>query len=200
VAQPQRGQLRQPAAADLTIWQCIMPTLSQRLGYFPSESRAAILPRCRNDYPLPIPINIDGFHGLREEKIGSKISQKISFSPVFLPANVLSSLSLPLLFQPLKTPQKHSSPPKDGVSASPRTQILTGDRHSHREVFPLLSADSLLLHLFLSSSATSSQHCHHSYPDFSFLLNIFLKVFKKINENSNKNLKLGQTRFDWKQC
>jgi len=102
--------------------------------------------------------------------MGSKISQKISFSPVFLPANVLSSLSLPAASSALEDPHRNiPSPPTDDVSTSPRTQILTGDRHSHRKVFPLLSADSLLLHLFLSSPTTSSQHCHHffhhSYPD-----------------------------------
>ena len=41
---------------------------------------------------------------MREEKIGSKISQKISFSPVFLPANVLSSLSLPAASSALGDP------------------------------------------------------------------------------------------------
>jgi len=29
----------------------------QWLGSFPSKSRAEILPRCRRDYPLPLPIN-----------------------------------------------------------------------------------------------------------------------------------------------
>ena len=59
-----------------------MPTLNQRLGSFPTESRAAIFPQCRQDYPLPPPINRGGFQGLKEEKIGSKVSQKISIFSV----------------------------------------------------------------------------------------------------------------------
>jgi len=60
-------------------------------------------------------------------------------------------------------PPPASPPPTEGVSASPRTQILTGDRGSHREVFPLPFADFCLLLLLLSSSATGSQHCHHFF-------------------------------------
>jgi len=148
MAPPQRGQLRQPAASDLTIWRCTMPTLSQRLGSFPSESRAEIFIQCIQDFPLPLPINIGGFHGLMEDKIGSKISQKISFSPVFLPANVLSSLSLSAryFFSPWRPHRNIPPPPTGDVSASPWTQILTS------EVFPLPAADFLLLLLLLSSS------------------------------------------------
>jgi len=51
-----------------------MPTLRQQLGSLSTELMAEILPRCRRDYPLPPPINRGGFHGLREEKIGSKVS------------------------------------------------------------------------------------------------------------------------------
>jgi len=161
-----------------------MPTLSQRLGSFPTESRAEILPQCRRNYPLPPPINRGWCYGLREEKIESKISQKTSFSPVFLPANVLSLLSLSLpccFFSPWRPHRNLPPPPTDGVSASPRTRILTGDRHSYREVFLQFSADSLLLHLFLSSSAQAANtatdlhlhlhnriyhhHCHQ--PSFS---------------------------------
>jgi len=143
-----------------------MTTLSQRMQSFLAESRAEILPRCRRDYPLSPAINKGWFYGMREEKSGSKISQKISFSPVFLPANVLSSLSLSrCFFSPWRPHRNIPPPPKDGVSASLRTQILTGDRHSHHEVFSLLSANSLLLHLFLSSFATSGQHYHHSSPE-----------------------------------
>jgi len=58
-----------------------MPTLRQRLGSFPSESRTEILLWCRRDYSRPPPINRGGSHGLREEKIGSKVSQKTSLPP-----------------------------------------------------------------------------------------------------------------------
>jgi len=66
----------------LHIWQLMMPTLNQRLGSFPTESRAEIFPQCRQDYPLPPPINRGGFQGLKEEKIRSKVSQKISIFSV----------------------------------------------------------------------------------------------------------------------
>jgi len=61
-----------------------MPILSQRLGSFPFESRAEIFLYFRQDFPLPPPINRGGFDSLREEKIGSKISQKTSHFPCFL--------------------------------------------------------------------------------------------------------------------
>jgi len=79
-------------SADLTVYHVN--------GWDPSQTNQGlkIFLLCRQDFPLPPPINRDGFHGLREEKIGSKKSQKISFSPIFLLANVLSSLSLSRCF------------------------------------------------------------------------------------------------------
>jgi len=65
----------------LQIWQLREDTLNQRLGSFPIKSRAEILPQCRRDYPLPLAINRGWFDGLREEKIGSKVSQKTSLPP-----------------------------------------------------------------------------------------------------------------------
>jgi hypothetical protein len=91
---------------------------------------------------------------LREEKIGSKISQKISFSPVFLPANVLSSLSLPAASSALGDPtetfllHKQTAPqPPHKPKSSPAIGAATA------RVFPLPAADFLLLLLLLSSSA-----------------------------------------------
>jgi len=40
-----------------------------------------VFPLCRQDFLLSPPINRGGFHGLREEKIGSKVSQKTSLPP-----------------------------------------------------------------------------------------------------------------------
>jgi len=80
----------------LHIWQLRMPTLNQRLGSFPTESRAAIFPQCRQDYPLPPPINRGGFQGLKEEKIRSKVSQKISIFSVSATFSLSFCLSLSL--------------------------------------------------------------------------------------------------------
>jgi hypothetical protein len=57
-------------------------TLNQRLGFFPTKSRAEILPRCRRDYPLPLPINRCSVDDLREEKIESKKKKKPASSLV----------------------------------------------------------------------------------------------------------------------
>ena len=85
----------------------MMPTLSQRLRFFPTESRAIIFPQCRQDCPFLPFINRGGFHGLREETIGSKFDQKPAIFPFFY-AIFLSFLSLslhcglrPPPFQPL---------------------------------------------------------------------------------------------------
>ena len=77
------------------------------------------------------------------------------------------SLSLSTASSAIEDPtETFSPPPTNDCSTSPWTQILTGDRGSHREVFPLPSADFLLLLLLLSSSATSSQHCHHFFHQY----------------------------------
>ena len=84
-----------------------MPTLSQRLGSFPGESRAESFPQRRQDFPLSPPINRGGFDGLRKEKIGSKIRKK----PTSLSLYTLSPLcsqqlqaTLPLTRLPLSPP------------------------------------------------------------------------------------------------
>ena len=79
----QSGHLGQFTALSCQIWQLEVHTLSQRLRCFPTESRAEIFPRRRQDCPLPQPINRVGFDDLREEKFGSKVSQKPAFSPNF---------------------------------------------------------------------------------------------------------------------
>jgi len=68
----------------LQIWQFREATLNQWLRSFPIKSRAEILPRCRRDYPLPPPINRGFVDDLREEKIGSKVGQKLAPLPPFL--------------------------------------------------------------------------------------------------------------------
>jgi hypothetical protein len=60
-----------------------MPSLSQRLGSFPTELRADNFSQCRKDFSLALPINRGGFDDLKEEKIGFKVSQKTSL-PSFL--------------------------------------------------------------------------------------------------------------------
>jgi len=98
----------------LQIWQCTMPTLSQWLESFPTESRAEILPRYRRDYPLQPPINRGSIGDLREEKLGSKVSQKTIFSSGFCTFFLFFSLHRGLqppppsspVFQPSPSPQK----------------------------------------------------------------------------------------------
>jgi len=93
-------------------------------------------------------------------KSGPKSAKNQPFCPRF--CNFSFPLS-PRHFSHQLEPPPTSPPPTEGVSASPRTQILTGDKGSHREVFPLPFADFRLLLLLLSSSATGSQHCHHFF-------------------------------------
>jgi len=121
----------------LQIWQLRMPTLNQRLRSFPTESRATIFPRCRQDCPLPPPIIRGGFQGLKEREIRSKISQKPAFPP---PVSAISSLPLSLsLSAVLATDQGHHQP------FSP--SYTTGNQHNHQAATAALS---LLLPAFLS--------------------------------------------------
>ena len=55
-----------------------MTTLNQRLRFFPAESRAESSPLCKQENPIPPPINRCGFHGLSMKKVGSKLGQKAS--------------------------------------------------------------------------------------------------------------------------
>jgi len=67
----------------LQIWQLREATLNQQLGSFPTESKAEIFPQCRQDWPLPPPINRGGVNGLREEKIELKVGRKPAFPAHF---------------------------------------------------------------------------------------------------------------------
>jgi len=143
MAPPQRSQLRQPAAVDLTIWQCTIPTLSQRLGSFPSESRVEIFLYCRKYCLLPPPINIGGFDGPREDKIGSKNQKKPASSPIFFCSKSLSTLSLhralsdskprchQLVFNPPQ--QNYPTPPKAPPFSSTAT---AANQHHHFHFLP----------------------------------------------------------------
>jgi len=116
-----------------------MPTLSQRLGSFPTKSRAEILPWCRRYYPLTSPINRGSIDDLREEKLWSKVSQKTSFSGI---NTVLSLSSLSLPFQP-PTGATTSSTTGSQHNCQPTTM-------SHcRFLSPLCSPSHFLLLLLL---------------------------------------------------
>jgi len=73
-----------PVSFFLQIWLLRMPILNQRLGSFPTESRAIIFPQYRQDYPFSWPINRGRFQGLKKEKIGSKVNQKYERHYFFL--------------------------------------------------------------------------------------------------------------------
>jgi len=68
---------------QLYIWQFDnAPCLLWANGWDPSYLNQGLkFTQRRRDYPLPPPINRGGSHGLREEKIGSKVSQKTSLPP-----------------------------------------------------------------------------------------------------------------------
>ncbi|KAJ6977046.1 hypothetical protein NC653_029051 [Populus alba x Populus x berolinensis] len=77
-----------------------MPTLGQRLGSFPTESMAEILPRCREDYPLPPPINRGFVDDLREVKLESKVRKKKKNQPSLPRFLQFLPLSLSPMLQP----------------------------------------------------------------------------------------------------
>jgi len=89
----------------LQIWQLREATLNQRLGSFPTKSRAETSPRCRRDYPLPPLINTGSVDDLKKEKIGLKVGQKPALLPLFL------QFFSPSLSPPFQPPP--ASPPPD---------------------------------------------------------------------------------------
>uniref|UniRef100_A0A6M2F7F8 Uncharacterized protein n=1 Tax=Populus davidiana TaxID=266767 RepID=A0A6M2F7F8_9ROSI len=72
----------------------MIPTLSQWLGSFPTESRAKRFPQYRQDFPLPPPINRGGFHGLKGGENRVQTQQKTSFFFRFLHIYFFLSLRL----------------------------------------------------------------------------------------------------------
>ena len=85
---------------------------------------------------------------MREEKIGSKYRQKSAYSSVFFSSQLSSLPSLSTVSSAPEDPHIHLYPSQTDVSsASPQIQILTSDRGSHCEVFPLPSADFLPLQI-----------------------------------------------------
>ena len=130
-----------------------MPTLSQRLGSFPSESRAELFLHCRQDFPLPSLINRGGFDGMREENIGSKISQKTSDFPCFCNFSLF-----PLPFSP-----PWPSATTTLITGLPTISSTTGSQHNHqpttkshrRFLSPLCSPSRFLL-LLLPLPPTST--------------------------------------------
>jgi len=131
-----------------------MPTLSQRLGSFPSESRAEIFLQCRQDCPLPPPINRGGFHGLREEKIRSKISQKISFFPVCATFSLFFFLSLSTSSTAAFSGDNSNT---SGLRTTTNTSSTIGSRNNHQAATatPSLSYRPVSSSFF-SATATST--------------------------------------------
>jgi len=88
------------------------PCLLWANGWDPSQQNQGLksFPLCRNDFPLPPPINRGGFHGLREETIGSKVRQKTSFSSDFCTFLLFLSLHRGLQPPPPSSPVFPPSP------------------------------------------------------------------------------------------
>ena len=112
------GHLGQFTAWSCQIWQLEVHILSQRLRCFPTESRAAIFSQRRQDCPLPLPINRVGIDGLREEKIGSKVSQKTSLSP-FSCCRFSSFLPLPAAAAPANSTAVSTTSFRSSSSSQP---------------------------------------------------------------------------------
>jgi len=158
-----------------------------------------IFPCVRRDYPLPLPINRGSIDDLREEKIGSKVSQKTSLPPS--PRCRFSSSASSSFFlrhkKPTPSPFLPLAPPW-ATSTTKRCQdhrpATTTSIISHRKSLSLLCKTFLLPSLSLSFqpparattiSTTASQHNHQpttklpprlslfSFQPFSLLCNLF---------------------------
>jgi len=162
-----------PAAADLTIWQCTMPTLSQQLGSFPSETRAEIFLHCRQDCPLPPPINRGGFYCLREEKIKSKNHKKPAspcFHFPFFPVSLLQ-LSLHLFTAAFSgkdnnKPSLYTTTNTSSTKQPPRLSLSSpsGLFLSSANFFFLRSSDSAGQALHQRRHPPLHQHDHRPSP------------------------------------
>jgi len=102
-----------------------------------------IFPLCRNDFPLPLTINRGGFHGLREEKLGSKNRKKPASSPVFFCSK---SLSLHSLSTVLSATPSHASTSSPLTLPSPPHLSLSSESSS-----------------FSSTAAAANQHHHFRF-------------------------------------
>ena len=142
---------------QLQIWQWTMPSLSQRLGSFPTESRADNFSQCRKDFSLALPINRGGFDDLKEEKIGFKVSQKTSLPSFLSPCRFSSSASSSFFLR-----YRKPTPPSFLPPAPPwATSTAKRPPNSHRDSLPLLLPAFLSpLQIFLLPPIADSGHHH----------------------------------------
>ena len=157
-----------------------MSNLSQRLGSFPSESRAEMFLHCRQDCHLPSPINRGGFDGLREEKMGSKNHKKPA-SPLFpfsfFPRQPSAALSTsPQLPSPARIPTnlaytqlRAPAPPQEASTTTKQPPWLSlsspsGLSLSSANFFFLRSSNSGGQALHQRRLQPLHQHDHRSSP------------------------------------
>ena len=141
----------------LQIWQLRMPTLNQRLRSFPTESRVAIFLQCRQDSPLPPPINRSEFHSLREKKIRSKVCHLLS---VFLSLTLHRPNS-----KPRPPPISPASFPPQATARPPYVKSVTtvAAASTMWAAAPLAAKLSINAATSLTLSSTLARHHRHAW-------------------------------------
>jgi len=141
----------------LQIWQLRMSTLNQRLGSFPTESRVAIFLQCRQDSPLPPPINRSEFHSLREKKIRSKVCDLLS---IFLSLTLHRPNS-----KPRPPPISPTSFPPQATARPPYVKSVTtvAAASTMWAAAPLAAKLSINAATSLTLSSTLARHHRHAW-------------------------------------
>ena len=137
-----------------------MPTLNQLLRSFPTESRAVIFLQCRQDCPLPPPINRGGFQGLRGG--GNRVQSKPKNQPLpgFCHLLCLSlSLSLFVILQPTAATTTLTS--IFSTTTSTTSNRLTTSHGGRTTSLSLLCKTLLLCHRDPSSSSNNNNNNHN---------------------------------------
>jgi len=148
-----------------------MPTLNQRLGSFPTESRVAIFPQCRQDSPLPPPINRSEFHSLREKKIRSKVCHLLS---VFLSLTLHRPNS-----KPRPPPISPASFPPQATARPPHVKSVTtvAAASAMWAATTLAAKLSINAATSLTSSSMLARHKRHARWSAPFPLLLLLLLF-----------------------
>ena len=131
------------AALDCQIWQFEVHTLNRRFGFFQSNQGLKSFPSWRQDCPLPPPINRVAFHGLRQDKIGSKIGRKTAPLPPFMQ-----------FFSPSLSPR--FQPPTRAATSFSTTSSTTGSYPNHKPATPTPETTTVSSSLSLLQKSSSS--------------------------------------------
>ena len=196
---------------QLQIWQFDnAPCLLWTNGWDPSHLNQGMkFTLCRQDYPLPPPINRGSVDDLRGEKIGSKVSQKTSLPPY--PRYRFSSSASSSFFlrhrKPTPSPFLPPAPAWETTTTISGMETIISTISRRPNLLPLLSADFLFFLFQLQllqptpppfpppASGHPPPASHHRHARWSATLPLVLRLLHESSTVHKWTVDLGPDQF-----